>query len=125
MNQIKLRAWDRHTNRMLDHDYLQNFKLKSICEVYGNGYLMQSSGLEDASDDKKEVYTSDIIEWYADNSRTIKRRGVVRLIDGSFVVVFADNLRLYLTKVIEWGGIVVGNEFENPELLGVNDEKNN
>lgn len=141
MKQIKIRAWDKQNKCMkvvteINFMYEKSQKMtwgmqgsltdvwlneENMSYIHSDVIFLQFTGLKDANlgHDKREIYESDIIEWYADNSRTMKRRGVVRFIDGSFVVVFADNLRLYLTKIIEWGGVVIGNEFENPELMEV------
>jgi len=86
--------------------------------VYENGYegyrvdaktIGQFTGLVDSTG--KEIYEDDIISL--DNGRI----GVVGFHDGCFVVNYSSGTRQALYDVQNWQMTILGNRFENPELL--------
>ena len=86
--------------------------------VYENGYegyrvdaktIGQFTGLVDSTG--KEVYEDDIIS--AEDGRI----GLVEFHNGSFCVNYRDGTRQALYDVKNWKMIILGNRFENPELL--------
>ena len=86
--------------------------------VYENGYegyrvdsktIGQFTGLLDSTG--KEIYEDDIISL--DNGRI----GVVSFHDGCFVVNYSSGTRQALYDVQNWQMTILGNRFENPELL--------
>lgn len=86
--------------------------------VYENGYegyrvdsktIGQFTGLVDSTG--KEIYEDDII------SPADGRIGIVEFHNGSFVVNYGDNMVQALYELQNWKLIILGNRFENPELL--------
>ena len=86
--------------------------------VYENGYegyrvdsktIGQFTGLVDSTG--KEIYEDDIISL--ENGRI----GVVTFLDGCFVVNYGSGARQALYDVQGWSITILGNRFENPELL--------
>ena len=86
--------------------------------VYENGYegyrvdaktIGQFTGLVDSTG--KDIYEDDII------SSEDGRIGIVEFHNGSFVVNYGDGIRQALYEVQNWKVTILGNRFENPELL--------
>jgi len=86
--------------------------------VYENGYegyrvdpatIGQFTGLVDSTG--KEIYEDDILSL--ENGRV----GVIAFHNGCFVVNYGDGTRQALYDVQDWGTKILGNRFENPELL--------
>ena len=86
--------------------------------VYENGYegyrvdaktIGQFTGLSDSTD--KEIYEDDII------SLGDGRVGVIGFHGGCFVINFCSGTRQALYDVQNWNMTILGNRFENPELL--------
>ena len=86
--------------------------------VYENGYegyrvdaktIGQFTGLIDSKG--KEIYEDDII------SLSDGRIGVVSFHGGCFVLNYGNDMRQALYDVKDWQLRVLGNRFENPELL--------
>ncbi|MDQ7094191.1 YopX family protein [Desulfosporosinus sp. PR] len=63
-----------------------------------------------------EVYESNIIEWESEPITKTKRHGIVRIRDCMYVVE-NQGFAVSLIAVLSWGGVVIGNEFDNPELV--------
>ena len=86
--------------------------------VYENGYegyrvdaktIGQFTGLVDSTG--KEIYEDDIISL--ENGRI----GVITFHNGCFVVNYGNGTRRALYDVQDWKMTILGNRFENPELL--------
>ena len=86
--------------------------------VYENGYegyrvdaktIGQFTGLVDSTG--KEIYEDDIV-LLADG-----HVGIVEFHNGGFVINFGNNMRQALYDVQIWAVTILGNCFENPELL--------
>ena len=86
--------------------------------VYENGYegyrvdaktIGQFTGLVDSTG--KEIYEDDII------APKDGRIGLVEFHNGSFVVNYGNDNRQALYDVQGWNVTILGNRFENPELL--------
>ena len=86
--------------------------------VYENGYegyrvdaktIGQFTGLVDSTG--KEIYEDDIISL--ENGRI----GVITFHDGCFVVNYSSGTRQALYDVQDWKMTILGNRFENPDLL--------
>ena len=93
--------------------------------VYENGYegyrvdaktIGQFTGLIDSTG--KEIYEDDIISL--ENGRI----GVVTFHNGCFVINYANGTRKALYDVQAWNMTILGNRFENPELLVSTTKKN-
>lgn len=86
--------------------------------VYENGYegyrvdsktIGQFTGLVDSTG--KEIYEDDII------SLEDGRMGMVEFHNGTFVINYGNEMRQALYEVANWNILILGNRFENPELL--------
>ena len=86
--------------------------------VYENGYegyrvdaktIGQFTGLVDNTG--KEIYEDDII------STSDGKIGIVEFHNGSFVVDYGQNMIQTLYELQNWKLTILGNRFENPELL--------
>ena len=115
MREIKFRAWHEEEKEMISGNDLAFEEYDLLKNWLSQDEIMQFTGLRDANlgHDKREIYEKDIIEWDSDPILRDKRRGTVRFQNGSFIVSIGDSLTIYLARVIQWGGVVVGNEFEN------------
>ena len=111
MRQIKFRAWDKEFNKMFDWSELLKFAptLKAFFENE-DIVKMQYTGLVDKNG--REIYEGDIIEMLGDYSK--------------YIIVFDDCgfcLAVLHGRIVEslFDGVgeltVIGNIYENPELL--------
>ena len=125
MREIKFRAWDRFKQRWSNYkinDGTVYFMDKNTGVWYGSYNkrykdfnLMQYTGLKDMRE--KEIYEGDIVKLRANHGI-----GVIKYSDewGAFVVEYVKPRPLgvlgmnYYKEDIE----VIGNIYENPELLG-------
>ena len=120
MREIKFRAWDKNTKKIIiDLPMVICYKafwlydeLNNAMEYYGHGndyILMQYTGLKDKNG--KEIYEGDIIQFPEIIPLTVGYE------KGSFVW---GNLAPFITireKLEEMPGKVIGNIYENPDLL--------
>ena len=112
MNQkiIKFRAWDLRDKKMI---YTLtglhcDFDLCNPCEWGIENYiLMQFTGLLDKAG--KEIYEEDIV---LDSPPFQAVRCVVEFVTGTFMALYHKKAR-FITPEVE----VIGNIYENPELL--------
>ncbi|WP_455440272.1 YopX family protein [Streptococcus salivarius] len=122
----RFRAWDKEFKEMVRVDALV-FDEQIIKTTYKNGnvvkedlknyVLMQSTGLKDKNE--REIFEGDIVD-YKGRKAVIKWHGSY----ASFIYRFVDELK---ERAQEWEPLylsyyhfeVVGNKFENPELLEV------
>ncbi len=129
--ELKFRDWDPETKEMRYFN-LDGYD-REVHNAYGN--IMQYTGLEDKNG--KEVYEGDIVE-YIDRSPVIpeQRTAIVKFIGGN--VDYANNLLIspfvnignfnYKTNFIMGTlnnpaeSIIIGNIYQNPELLGGENE---
>ena len=104
--EIKFRIWDK-INKM----WLKRFNVNLLnISVFANVEIMQYTGLKDIAGD--EIYEGDIVKDISDEII-----GYIEYSDGGYVIVYDDiteELNADESAYLE----VVGNIFENPELLG-------
>ena len=125
MREIKFRAWIKEVDEIREVEYINfwkkmiSFPNKFCKEYYLNAdfdeiELMQYTGLKDKNN--KEIYEGDIVKLRANHGI-----GVVKYYDewGAFVIEYIKPRPLavlgnYYKENIE----ILGNIYENPELLG-------
>ena len=139
---VTFRAWDKRDKRMLYQDdikisYAQNtdIYLTDLCtffdslndRIYKDGFkvsdgipdnryiLLENTGLTDKNG--KDIYEGDIIEYHP------KKPEVIGFEDGSFIQSFVgrdpeeDGAVIILNKYSVTRSVILGNIYENPELL--------
>ena len=132
MREIKLRAWDKKLKRICKV-YAISFKNERIVVYYESEdepsnwlkldrfILMQYTGLKD--NNGKEIYEGDIVKNLSEDGYPI--RGLVFYDDGSFKVTssHADITNKNIYDILDENLIednnmkIIGNKYENPELL--------
>lgn len=120
MRQIKFRAWDKEFNKMFDWSELLKFAptLKAFFENE-DIVKMQYTGLKDKNG--REIYEGDIVMQLSERTYD-SLTGVVKFIDGSYVIETADGKNggylfdEYLFDELAFN-VLIGNIYENPELL--------
>ena len=136
MRDIKFRAWDKEFEKMTyfddeEYDYRPPlaFRLDQVLkkDINYNDYedfeykditdkleIMQYTGLKD--ENGKEIYEGDIVEI---TRPCILEKGEVKFINGCFAIKSKDTLlMLYQCEINNFKLKVIGNIYENPELLG-------
>lgn len=121
MREIKFRAWHKKEKKMYNLDFwsfltddisLHNFKGKYIPHI-SEVELMQYTGLKDKNG--KECFEDDILLYKGYKGRVWYNKNVVRFfID--WEVPRSIELPQFNSSFSEWGK-VIGNIYENPELL--------
>lgn len=121
MREIKFRAWDKKGKELLSHKEMLDIGYNlSYEEVFKTGIddfpIMQYTGLKDKNiESQKEVYAGDIVQFINGNIGTVewdyKNTGwIVRSTKNKMKTQnLVDSLLLC--------ALVVGNIYENPELL--------
>jgi uncharacterized phage protein (TIGR01671 family) len=112
--QIKFRAWDKSCNKMRGIKGLQDcFSLRSDGVSNDDYILMQFTGLVDINE--KEIYELDIVKSTENRKyKVVWHQGgfhIMGLTKSNNVVCYPLNLGILDNKE------VIGNIYENPELL--------
>ena len=117
----KFRAWfgsEMYDNPVVyDGELYLDWREFEDCNTYNGAILMQSTGLKDKNG--KEIFDGDIVKFTITNGfdYVVDEYGAVTYKQGAFFIVkdFAEYLISYVyTKEVE----VIGNVYENQELLG-------
>lgn len=124
MREIKFREWETYRKTMavgIREDYDDSVGFRFLHEEAGQRILMQYAGLKDSHGN--EIFEGDIIEavfeLLDDELKTVMDAGVVVFKDYGFQVqTFEDHYE----PLHEWAQLseelkVIGNIYENPELL--------
>lgn len=113
MREIKFRAWDLITGKMIGWgDLLKKHNLNEIFEYGYDLKLMQYTGLKDKKG--KKIYEGDVVHWIDSDGN--ERIDYVWFFYGAFRICNSKyTLSDYLTNCLQ----VIGNIHENPELLEV------
>lgn len=129
------RAWLKEENKMIEPSDILSISFK-LCEMTPNylyGFekekydfydleLMQSTGLEDKND--QEIFEGDVIAIEVDDTETpINARVFQNSKIGVLMFhVFEDNEDVPMVELLEDNSVafeIIGNVYENPELLEV------
>jgi uncharacterized phage protein (TIGR01671 family) len=143
MREIKFRAWDKDNSEMyyqnetkynevweIDFNGIRFLEEQTIDSYLGGEYhdqkdewvapnqiLMQYTGLKDKNG--KEIYEGDIVECTQQGQ---SQKGEVNFKDGMFNWEYKkDELSWLYGVTLKWDGEIIGNIYENPELLKQND----
>lgn len=108
MRTIKFRAWDNSHSEMIDYS-----EVRSNFGWYLDDddiTLMQFTGLLDKNG--KEIYEGDILGYWG------KAAWLVGFVEGRFCFIYEDGRKAFgLTKSSLQGKEIIGNIYQNPELL--------
>lgn len=132
----KYRLWDKAEQKMLtnseliiwDGNVYANDSKKLTCNnlrgwSVDEEYLMQSTGLKDKNG--KEIFEGDVVRQVRTQPTTENETltGVVTVLEGAWLIMNdVEQLASYLWSETDINE-VVGNIYENPDLLEVTDEK--
>lgn len=111
---IKFRAWDEVSEKMLNwNEFLDtNMKNTFIAPESTGLILMQYTGLHDKNG--KEIYEGDIVKYE-------NMTGKIMFFNGSFILSDLEETEEWELGVINEDIEVIGNIYDNPELLGGED----
>lgn len=116
MRDIKFRAWDSLGGKMYSWTELLNQNLKNIFTIPEQcGYsIMQYTGLKDKNG--KEIYEGDVVKVFTNKEWRI---GIIIYEHSGFTIDVTNNKELEYgrTSIIENLTEVIGNIYDNPELL--------
>lgn len=116
--QIKFRAWDTKEKKMLEVLSLEFFATSgSVCskEDFKNKIPMQYTGLKDKNG--KDVCECDIVEIYSKITKT-QTKGEVKYLEDACAFMIKDTIfNQFLPLTVSDDVEVIGNIYENKELL--------
>lgn len=110
---LKFRTWDKVEKEMVEHEDLL-IKVKAINEFNNYYDFMQYTGLKDKNG--KEIYEGDIC-IYTSKDKTLNRTGIIKFKHGYFGLTFFDGRVGLLANILDYAIEVIGNVYQNPELL--------
>jgi uncharacterized phage protein (TIGR01671 family) len=122
MRDMRFRAWDKFTKKMFDYDLIRNDELRDL-ESDEHRIYMQFTGIYDRN--KKPIYEGDIVEMFREVSRGGDEhpyKGYVKYWEGSYFLfekneVWVDGVFDWCVSESKYYRKVIGNIYENPELL--------
>lgn len=112
---IKFRIWNDYDKKMIHWNELLEKNLANIFTIPSyNKWLMQYTGLHDKNG--KEIWENDIVEI---TRECIYEKGIIIFKDGCFFIKSKENLlALYNCELSNYKIKIIGNIYDNPELLG-------
>ena len=113
--EIKFRAWDKLNKEMLDWEDIKHWDFYCLCPPINRHEFMQFTGLYDKN--KKMIWEGD---WFKSKWRTDPYMIIFQ--DGGFKGIYQwqtknDVSGFYFDTREAESGEVIGNIYENPELL--------
>ena len=116
MREIKFRAWHEKDGMFIVEGF--DFPDKSVIHPNGLNYyeckIMQFTGLKDRRG--KEIYEGDIVQQKMPSGEV--QFGTVVFNRGGFMISEPKPKHIYCKELIGEFTEIMGNRFENPELLG-------
>lgn len=125
--EVKFRAWDKEENKMISGDNFAFEEYAPLNDLFHNNFkkfdFMQYTGCKDANG--KEIYEGDLIRLEGVDDREIgstwEHIGKIVYKRGAFFVCYFDyyadgDEELICDAQVEFG-TVIGNVYENKELL--------
>lgn len=109
--EIKFRAWDEVSEKMLNWNYFLDTNMKNtfIAPESTGLILMQYTGLDDKNG--KEIYEGDIAKYE-------NMIGKIMFFNGSFILSDFEETEEWELGVINEELEIMGNIYDNPELIG-------
>ena len=118
--EIKFRIWNDYDKKMIYWNELLKSNLANIFTIPSyNKWLMQYTGLHDKKG--KEIYEGEIVYC---QTKYGKAKAIIKFIEGKFVAYWnsalthSENGHHIACYEINKRFEVIGNEYDNPELLG-------
>lgn len=108
MRDLKFRVWGEKSKYMTDDSVVAKWRLEELRD--GKYILMQYTGIKDKNG--KEIYEGDIVRWNVVVVFEHETKAEVVFSKGSFM---AD--QYLLNNLLNHDVEIVGNIYENPELL--------
>lgn len=118
MRKIKFRAWDIANKLMINAENLAFEDYEPISYLLNNTCLEIMQYTTQLTVDDEEIYEGDIVRFCAISPMSEVPDGFtgeVRWIECGFYVVNGENIHQLFDECREWE--VVGNIYENPELV--------
>lgn len=127
MNNLKFRAWDKKLQILgkvsnIDFEevmfYIDDEEELDVSQTFKDVEIMQSTGLFDKNG--VEIFEGDIIRTYGNDYTPIYSKGIYMALNVSQIKLPKENWSFSTQFNIVWrdGGEVIGNIYENKELLG-------
>jgi uncharacterized phage protein (TIGR01671 family) len=133
--ELKFRAWDKYTSKMLEQKgisgsnsyisfldfYYDNSEDRNFGSVINDLILMQFTGIHDKNG--KEIFEGDLLQYDGYNFRLINKEKIYQIrYDDNLAQYYAYNLEnsfdTFLVVRAWKESKIIGNIYENPELLG-------
>ena len=118
MKEVKFRAWDKRAEKMIYKHHYISFE-GELYPYNKNLVLMQDTGLKDKNGTK--IYGGDIVNWDKWDGHNLKKEKfeIVWITEeaGFYGIGINDKTRIISLINSRVGLEVIGNIYENPELL--------
>jgi uncharacterized phage protein (TIGR01671 family) len=111
MREIKFRAWDK-INKVMYSDVHEKDSFAEKLSRSNEYHIMQFTGLKDKNG--KEIFEGDVLSYPIPND---EMRGVIIWGKYEYIVEYSYENADYIATIGEDGCEVIGNIYENPELV--------